>query len=246
MSRRLAELLALGQYAALAREVESEFGIRDVDPERLRQACLFAGAGWTCDARMWLKNRLGEAGILFKRTNTDEANERRTINFPVTLHCFFLGVEETPEHLARLRNEHLGPSDQRAEAREGPQDTLARSKVFSTTQVVHPINRVAARVSRDQPHNEEELRALAATRPREVAKRQQTVLSSTGEAGLVVGIRKCHRKDCRGVILLTRWPDGEETKPCTSGMKFDGKATWLIPAEETPEEDEPDDAQRAE
>jgi len=55
----------------------------------------------------------------------------------VTLHVFFLSVEETPEHLGRLRRVD-GPAKESAPAKSKLMESLLA--------VLNPIDRVAARV----------------------------------------------------------------------------------------------------
>ena len=57
------------------------------------------------------------------------------------LHVFFIAIEETEEHLARLRAEHVSPAD----------DSPARSKVSGTSLVIRPIDATAARVAPGHP-----------------------------------------------------------------------------------------------
>lgn len=233
MASRLAELIRTGQYTELSDEVEKEFGVR-IDTFDLANLCLHGGSGWRCDARIWLLARLDELGMLFRPTITDEENELKRVNLPVKLHVGWVSVHETPDHVYRRHNAHLEYLARKDEEAQRRNDNPARSKVFSTPRVVQPINRVAARVAPEvEPPSPEELRKLALKKPRAVATVQQIVQASDGsESGTVIGIRRCGRKGCKGVVLLTQWPDGEETRPCTAGMVFDGVKTWRILTEE--------------
>ena len=80
---------------------------------------------------MWIKNRLRERRLLeceLKPPHFDLPT--------VPLHVFFLHLLETDEMLERL-------------AKDEPieESTVARSKVASTQLLIHPVDRVAARVS---------------------------------------------------------------------------------------------------
>ena len=59
------------------------------------------------------------------------------MDLPVKLHCFFVGIEETHEHLANLRRGECVTRESKPSA----------SKIHSTQQLgLQPIDRVAARV----------------------------------------------------------------------------------------------------
>lgn len=80
---------------------------------------------------MWLKNRLGEAGLLVGHPGDNSFG-----SLFVELHVGFLSVEETPEQLALLRRSDSTP------VRKGP-DTPG----IVRRGTVGPVNRVVARVS---------------------------------------------------------------------------------------------------
>jgi hypothetical protein len=90
-------------------------------------AAYLAAADW----RMWLKNRVSEAGYLDSSGGGSPVN----INLPVALHVGFLYLEETPEHLTRLRRNKTPVPD-----------TLATPGITRTAVILRPIDRVAARV----------------------------------------------------------------------------------------------------
>lgn len=47
------------------------------------------------------------------------------------------------------------------------------------------------------------------------------------QQGVVVGTRDCALEGCRGIRLITKWPDGKRTMPCTRGMEFT-RGSWKI------------------
>jgi hypothetical protein len=228
MAAELVDLVRCGRYEELALWVKFELG-EEVDPDVLRLNLGFRNL-YEIDMRMWMKIRLSEMGYLSPGCKSEEGFGRLT----VPMHMGWVTVCEEPEHLERLRNAHLSLSDRRDEEQQFP-ESLARSKVFTTAGMINPVNRVAARVApeKELPEDVTERAALAVSRPREVARRGQFVRSTEGEKADVVGIRQCRRKGCPGVLLVARWPDGEQTTPCTAGMTFDGTDTWVIHGEET-------------
>lgn len=79
---------------------------------------------------MWIRNRLDELGCFGFGCNP-QPND----NLPVELHIGFLSIEETDEMISRLRNEPV------------EQGIATTSKIFSTSLVPSPIDKVAARVT---------------------------------------------------------------------------------------------------
>ena len=49
------------------------------------------------------------------------------------------------------------------------------------------------------------------------------------EGTLTGGNHQCRMEGCRGTRLVTKWPDGKRTFPCTRGMDYDGEQNeWRI------------------
>lgn len=40
-----------------------------------------------------------------------------------------------------------------------------------------------------------------------------------GAAGVVVGVKRCQDPGCQGMRLLTKWPDGHLTAPCSASIQ---------------------------
>lgn len=49
-----------------------------------------------------------------------------------------------------------------------------------------------------------------------------------GRPGEVVGYRRCRLEGCLGVRIITRWPDGHRTEPCSRGMRLRKDKQWQI------------------
>jgi Tfp pilus assembly protein PilP len=47
------------------------------------------------------------------------------------------------------------------------------------------------------------------------------------KCGVVIGTKNCRLEGCNGTRLITRWPDGRQTHPCTKGMKLEN-GEWEI------------------
>ncbi len=132
------ELLHDRDAEGLGERIVADFGDGIVlNPERLLNYCCMwdladrGMAGWSDGTwAMWIKERIRDLGGF--RCDGEELADHVVGVF----HMGFVGVIETPEHLARLRNEHL-----LARAR------VARSKLGATHMKIAPINRVAARVA---------------------------------------------------------------------------------------------------
>lgn len=85
-----------------------------------------------CSTLMWIKNRLSEMGRLTAR---HEDTPDATIT--CEMHVFFIGLEETPEMLIRLKGEKSVAVSQ-----------VARSKIANTLLAdIRPIDAVAASVA---------------------------------------------------------------------------------------------------
>lgn len=83
--------------------------------------------------RTWFRNRLDKTGVFDGKKDANSFIREMTT---AILHVFFISVEETEEHLARLRGEI-------------PQTTgtVAVSKIGKTTKIIHPIDRTANNVA---------------------------------------------------------------------------------------------------
>lgn len=144
---RVGRLVGARDWGGLARYAAARFGVR-LHPDlaalierRWRQQFdptfpatgkpPWSGATW----EMWLRVRLEELRA-FKSFNRGVS----TGSLHVTLHVFFIHLEETEEMLEVLR---------RPEPRRHLRQPLgaSASKVFSTHLMPHPIDRVAARVA---------------------------------------------------------------------------------------------------
>lgn len=79
---------------------------------------------------MWLKNRLDEMGKFCVEAN----NGSIPVKFKTLMHIFFLSIEETEEHLEKLRTE---PKKDAKSARG--------SKIFATNKIPKPIDRIASK-----------------------------------------------------------------------------------------------------
>lgn len=96
------------------------------------------------DWRMWIKNRLDELGYF-----QPGYSHPLRIDIPVTLHIFFLGINETEEELFRLRTKM---SKEEAETLDEfytideDQPRLSTPGIERTQVILQPIDRVAARV----------------------------------------------------------------------------------------------------
>jgi hypothetical protein len=92
--------------------------------------------GWSdCTWRAWLKNRADSLGCY--RTVNPTTNEIRWAS--CTLHIGFMFIEETQEHLDILAQKVDPPIP----------NSVARSKIGTTSRVIRPIDRVADRVAPD-------------------------------------------------------------------------------------------------
>jgi hypothetical protein len=87
--------------------------------------------GWSDGTlAVWLKNRASlKSGVYFEPEEVVTA----------VLHCFPINYTETPEGLARIRNDKTTLAS-----------SVARSKVGTTNEVIHPIDSVAARVAPEE------------------------------------------------------------------------------------------------
>lgn len=135
----LYRLLMNKDYETLMSRIGARFDV-DFDAERLRKVLnttpLFIPTHGTDDCFvMWLKNRLVEIGA-FKNGFGEKAFIPDVVT--ATLHIAFLYIEETEEMLARL--------PEKGQTKEA----VAQSKVFQTTKIIHPIDRVAARVAAEK------------------------------------------------------------------------------------------------
>ncbi len=143
MAARLHQLLRAGDYDALVTELAVRLDMA-VDPVRLSRYCEQftplvrdpCGKDRADDTVVaWLKNRMAELGMFRVGCEHDE------IVLATTLHVGFVSVVETDEHISRLRN---------IEVERKEESQVARSKVFSTNEVIHPVDRVAIRVAPDR------------------------------------------------------------------------------------------------
>ena len=87
------------------------------------------GDCWSdCTWTMWFRNRVGPWQV---------GQTIHDVRFECEMHCFFIGIEETPEMLLRLCNENGKVPDR-----------VARSKIGKTQlSEIQPIDAVAARVT---------------------------------------------------------------------------------------------------
>jgi hypothetical protein len=137
----LGKAVALKHYGFIAGWLSRAWGVeitpKQVVPwaEHIWENHLNWGLGvWRSDGylQMVLKNRAAEAG-LFKH----KSKQPSPIDFFTELHVFFISVEETEEHLHRLRSHRF------EEVNEGPTTpAIERSNLAE----IHPINRTAAKV----------------------------------------------------------------------------------------------------
>jgi len=81
----------------------------------------------------WLKNQAGDWEVGARLPDNDAAT--------AVLHVFPIDFHETPEMLARLKND-----------RPSPQPSVARSKVSRTQEVIAPVDSVAGRVAKVLSH----------------------------------------------------------------------------------------------
>lgn len=212
--RRIDVLVRDGRYEELAAYIRQEFGV-EVDTELLKRKC--SAYDSPADPRMWLKQRLGELDCFVGRALDEGEAAYRLVHLTVILHTGFLCIWETPEQLAQLRHVPEPPA----------RDNTARSRVFSTLEVIRPVNKVTARVAPEPIPEDAAKKALEASKKIR-ARRGQKVLDTEGVQGVVVGIRQCRRKACLGVVLVTLWSDGEKTMPCTTGMNLGADDVWRI------------------
>lgn len=100
------------------------------------------GNGWanktkdhsSCAFAIWLKSRLLELGFI---TWTHKPMEE--LSLPVTMHCFFIQIEENELHISRLRNEAVEDRDSTARS---------RLKRYMESQQINPINKTTLAVAR--------------------------------------------------------------------------------------------------
>lgn len=81
----------------------------------------------------WIRNRLDERGYFVVSRPSDESSHAGLF---VTLHCFFISLEETDIMLTRLRGE-----------KHKTIPTVARSKITKAIAVITPIDNTAKLVS---------------------------------------------------------------------------------------------------
>lgn len=76
--------------------------------------------------------------------------------------------------------------------------------------------------------SKEETRDPSDPKGMKVYARRGSKYRKTMGPGVVVGTRSCNLEGCRGLRLITRWPSGKRTMPCTKGMRPLGKTSWEI------------------
>lgn len=53
--------------------------------------------------------------------------------------------------------------------------------------------------------------------------------SNGAVVGTVFGFSKCRMESCNGARIWIRWPDGEQSRPCSRGVLYDAiLGHWIL------------------